>query len=803
MRYLILTLCVLAALTLDARAADDWLIPHSHPRLFIGQDDVPRLRVSCGISPYADDPAARSRGLVFGSQREVLERLKATATDIMMGRARVDDLWVPAVLHLVTGELNTRDIYTDYVTRQLLDPERRRLEVDAAVALDYCWDAIEPEQRRRIVARLLPFLEPIRPGDSPLTPVLFERRLASVAAAIAFADDQVTERDATLAAKVKTVMGIARSYLEGDLVSFCKQRGAMPTSGQGAAEEALIVLAAEIWRTGAGRSIWPQLADNVGRAMEPYFYADTESPALNHGFIHDDGTEIPLRPGEVYRGFAPAVPWAIARNLRDPIATWYANRSLPMSGIKLPPEAERYQWVKILYGPCDQAEAARRACPLGRDFGGGWVAMRSGWMPGDTVVLFDAGQPFWQGRQHFDAGQFQIYRKQRLAIDSGDDVTFNAVPSKGGKTLIGGERGDWDQYYAATIAHNCVTVADRVPSLERFDRDRPAMGNQRYMTRDFDMAVEDITKTERNTGTLLAFETNTFYSYAAADLTAAYRADSVTGLERRLLFLSDDALIVLDRVQTVRSKAIKTWHLQLPTRPRLVGDVLSGESSAEADTGGIKTLEEVHQLHGLDERGGIWEPGKLEPWLEVTNGQGRLFVKTLLPVDANRRVVGGPMEARTITSGASAGTSYYGGGPQGYEHRLWPALILKAPNASFTLGMPTGLGHQFGVGATWGRLDVTPAESGNDVTFLHLLIPTDRSTNAPPAVAFREESGIATIEMPLTTHDCRIDLNLGAGRPGRVILIDRAGKKIVFEKELTDSVVPNLLIPGAARQGGE
>ncbi|HOW71500.1 MAG TPA: heparinase II/III family protein [Phycisphaerae bacterium] len=800
MRGLILTFCLLSVNPLDASAAEDWLIPRSHPRLLIGRDDLARLRVHCGISQYADDPVARSPGLVFGSQRDVLERLTMIGSDIMMGRARSDDLWVPAVLHLVTGNRDRSDVYTDYVVRQLLDPERRRLELDAVIALDYCWDAIKPEHRGHIVARMTPFIEPIRPGDSPLNPILFERRLASLAAAIVLTDEQVTERDASLVAKIKTVTSIARSYLEGDLVSFCKQRGAMPTSGGlGVFEEAQIVLAAEIWRTGAGRSIWPELANNAGRAMEPYFYADTGSPALNHGFIHDHGTVIPRRPGEVYHGFVPAVPWVIARALQDPIATWYANRAFPPLGVKFPPEAERYRWTQILYGPADQPEAARRACPLGRNFGGGWVAMRSGWMPGDTVVLFDAGQPFWQARQHADAGQFQIYRKHRLTIDSGDDVTFNAVPTKGGKTLIGGERADWDLYYAATIAHNCITVAERFPTLDKYDRNRPAMGNQRYVTRDFDMAVEDITKTTRHTGTLLAFETNSFYSYTAADLTPAYPAETVQGLERRLLFLPDGALLVLDRLQTVRAGALKTWHLQLPARPRLLGDAPTSDSSAQPDTGGLKELEQVHQLHGLDARGGIWEPGDLEPWLEITHGEGRLFVKTLLPADARRRVVGGPMEAHTIVSGSSAGTSYYGGGPQGYEHRLWPASILRAPNASYTLGMPTGLGSNFGVGATWGRLDVTPAGNSNEVLFLHLLIPTDRSIDLPPPVVFKEESGIAILEMPLNNHDCRVDLNLGAGRPGRVILIDRAGRKIVFEKELADSVLPNLSIPGATR----
>jgi hypothetical protein len=249
----------------------------------------------------------------------------------------------------------------------------------------------------------------------------------------------------------------------------------------------------------------------------------------------------------------------------------------------------------------------------------------------------------------------------------------------------------------------------------------------------------------------------------------------------------------------VRAKAIKTWHLQLPARPCLMGDASSAASPAEPGTGGVKELEQVHQLHGLDGRGGIWEPGRLTPWLSVTHGEGRLFVKTLLPADANRRLVGGPMEARTIVSGLSAGVRYYGGDPQGYEHRLWPASILKAPNASYTLGMPTGLGPNFGAGASWGRLDVTPAESSDDVTFLHLLLPTDRTADSPPVIAFKEQSGIATIDIPLTGHDCHVDLNLGAGRPGRVILIDRASKKIAFEKELVDRVQPNLPIPGAGR----
>src|SRR4029079_17741966 len=100
-------------------------------------------------------------------------------------------------------------------------------------------------------------------------------------------------------------------------------------------------------------------------------------------------------------------------------------------------------------------------------------------------------------------------------------------------------------------------------------------------------------------------------------------------------------------------------------------------------------------------------------WLSVTNGEGRLFVRTLMPENAHRRLVGGPMRAQTIKDGPSAGQTYYGGNPGGYEYRLWPAHFLKAPSAAYELGKPLGLGPQFGVGGAWGRYDVSPAVDGN------------------------------------------------------------------------------------------
>ena len=80
-----------------------------------------------------------------------------------------------------------------------------------------------------------------------------------------------------------------------------------------------------------------------------------------------------------------------------------------------------------------------------------------------------------------------------------------------------------------------------------------------------------------------------------------------------------------------------------------------------------------------------------------------------------------PQKPREIPEGPAAGVTYFGGSVLGYEHRLWPASIKRSPNAAYELGSPTSLGPQFGTGATWGRLDVSPGQKTEQVTFLHIL----------------------------------------------------------------------------------
>ncbi|GMV95758.1 MAG: hypothetical protein AMXMBFR83_01290 [Phycisphaerae bacterium] len=755
--------------------AADWVIPREHPRLLITRDDVSALRVRCGTAPGGDD-AAGTRGPI-GSQREALARLRAAANEIMKGPPRADDLYAPALLHLLTGDPQAPDAYSRYVADALLNPDRRLFEMDAIVALDWCWDALAPSTRRQILERLPLVPQRLDGSVSPVDHLTFQARLCGLAQAVCCHDRAAPADDVEV---LEEIISAGFAYLTGPFADFCRRKGALPTSSaNGIWEEADAVLAVELLRTGLGHNLWPALADSLGRCLEHYFYADTESPLVAHGFIHDDGTQAPARPGQVYRGFVPAVPFAVARQVRDPIATWYAARALPRTEPSVS-DVERYLWVRLIYGPVEGAEAARRACPLGRHFGGGWVAMRSGWEPGETVLLFDAGQPFWRSRQHFDAGHFLIYRKGRLTLQSGDDVTFEAVPQKQGGTFIGGRPDDWDRYFQSTIAHNCITVFEPGrPGGVLYGRPWPAAGNQRLIAHDYAPAQGTPAQAGRQTGKLIAFETNTFFTYAAADLTPAYSPENVQELTRHVLMAHKGIVLVLDRLVAARDRSVKTFHLQLPSAP------------VDLTTqGGFK------QVFGTDRNAGIWELTTAQGWLQVNQGQGSLLVRTLLPANGSRRVIGGPMKPQTIPIGPLANRVYYGAAPGGFEYRMAPATILHAPSAYYKLGNPNTLGDSFGTGSAWGRYDVSPSEPTNEIIFLHLLVPGDSANVTVPEVNVEAVNAPAMLNLRMGSELIRIDLENRNRRPTHFTQSDKDGN-ILFKKELKYSVSDNPPLPSA------
>jgi hypothetical protein len=169
--------------------------------------------------------------------------------------------------------------------------------------------------------------------------------------------------------------------------------------------------------------------------------------------------------------------------------------------------------------------------------------------------------------------------------------------------------------------------------------------------------------------------------------------------------------------------------------------------------------------------------------------KGRLFVRTLLPDTAQRRFIGGPMRLRTVPSGPLKSTPYYGGDVLGYEHRLWPATFLRSPNAAYRLGKPTNLNPHFGAGSTWGRLDVSPRDDRREVVFLHVLVPTNADTTAPPAVRWEIKDQTGSVHIELPDQHVQVDIDLSDTSFDHVLIREASGEAVIMDKAVAKTVI--------------
>jgi hypothetical protein len=81
---------------------------------------------------------------------------------------------------------------------------------------------------------------------------------------------------------------------------------------------------------------------------------------------------------------------------------------------------------------------------------------------------------------------------------------------------------------------------------------------------------------------LTALHTGTGYTYAAADLTPAYNGNSaVQKVQREIVYLQPDAVIVFDRVQSA-SGTTQTWQLASPVAASISGALATITSSGHA-----------------------------------------------------------------------------------------------------------------------------------------------------------------------------------------------------------------------------
>jgi heparin/heparan-sulfate lyase len=216
----------------------------------------------------------------------------------------------------------------------------------------------------------------------------------------------------------------------------------------------------------------------------------------------------------------------------------------------------------------------------------GQIIMRSGTESNDTYCMFSCGGILRQHR-HYDALNFVIYHKGFLALDSGTRY----------KEFDNGEH--LANYYAQTVAHNCVVIHQKGEPPARY------WGGT---------VVDNHGGQHKQLGSVVkAFETNDDYVYVAGDATACYHHGLVKRpgrldlgekcelVTRQIVFLIPNHFVIFDRVVSTDAGYRKDWLLHMAHKPQIHG----------------KTIKADH-------------------------GKGRMLCRTMLPRDAVLRSVGGP-----------------------------------------------------------------------------------------------------------------------------------------------------------------
>ncbi|MFQ6096151.1 MAG: heparinase II/III family protein [Armatimonadota bacterium] len=248
-------------------------------------------------------------------------------------------------------------------------------------------------------------------------------------------------------------------------------------------------------------------------------------------------------------------------------------------------------WPYVVWYDPEVEATDPKTLPLARIFRGlGWVSMRSSWEPDATFALFVCGDWFG-GHQHCDNNSFVIHKYAPLAIDSG---VYDAGPHRA-------------NYSARTIAHNSILVYDpderfsggtwgqHTDAAHRTEND----GGQLYTPSP--ARPRDVLKgSVYDRADIVAYRLGPDYTYVVGDATRSYSPRKMKEFTRAFLHLRPDLFVVFDRVEATNAEFKKTWLLHSVNEPRIEGATVT-----------------------------------------VQNGEGSLWCRTLLPVDATITKVGG------------------------------------------------------------------------------------------------------------------------------------------------------------------
>ncbi|MFH1923868.1 MAG: heparinase II/III family protein [Planctomycetota bacterium] len=453
------------------------------------------------------------------------------------------------------------------------------------------------------------------------------------------------------------------------------------------------------WLSSTGENIapdWPHSAwlanyviwNRIAAEPEPlqFGYGDTPHTTneLGTGNLYTHMANI----RHLYGGSAPEAA-ALARHVQELLPRQSYSRSW-------------FIYPFLLTGQADSpGPMAPDDLPHARHFDAmGQIFMRSGTGAADTYCLFTCGGLLAQHR-HFDALNFVIHHRGFLALDSG--TRYEEVEN--GRHLA--------NYYAQTVAHNCVLIHQPGEPPARYwggEVDRNHGGQHKQLG-----------------SVVKAFQTNDDFVYVAGDATACYQhgvvkregqadlGEKCSLATRQLVFLLPDHFVIFDRVTTTDPAYRKEWLLHTAHEP-----VISGKT------------------------------------IRVDHREGRMFCRTLLPLDAVLTPVGGP------------GKEFWAAGEN------WSIVDrgLEPENLAMM--------------GQW-RVEVTPGAARADDVFLHVVQVGDQGLDTMDEVQLIQVEGTCGARLAVGDRTWEVTFSTSGEPAGHV---KRTGGSPVIDADLTTAVAP-------------
>jgi len=290
--------------------------------------------------------------------------------------------------------------------------------------------------------------------------------------------------------------------------------------------------------------------------------------------------------------------------------------------------------------------------------GPGYVYARSSWDEDATYFFFKCGDRF-TAHQHLDVGHFLIYKHAELLGDGGHYDAFGSTHDV--------------NYHLRSIAHNTILIHDpneRWPGI-RAGSVTGNDGGQSHAWPHHNGAVADPEQWHKqrhlyDIADIVAFEDRGRYLYVAGDCTRAYAPDKLEQFTRQIVFIRPNTFVLFDRVRSTRPEFKKTWLLQAMQPP---------------------SVEDDHMV--------------------ITNGEGRLFVQTLLPEAPRIHMAVGPDLYR-------------------YDGAAYPPSRDTGPAPAC-------------------RIEISPSTAREADYFLHVLTAADAQTSGVPQASATMSEGCVQI----------------------------------------------------------